>query len=348
MIAAATFWETNPLPVVAMVLGTFLMATRLPGVIAPAKFREAAARAFVQWRKFGVSVLELTTTPAAVGGQLVGILRTRAPLAARDGLQLRLSCVNRVTTGSGKNRSTSEHIRWQEEQHILKDRDVPVFFRLPDDAEPSSPESSDNCIVWRLEAKAAVPGVDYHATFDVPVFRVTGSPAPQADTAASFRLEPKVYEPPRDSRITFDRYATGGPTFYFPAARNPGAAASLTAFTLLWTGAIGLQLHFKAPLVFPIVTGLFDLLFVVILAQLWFASARVVVTQAGVTVTKRLLGWERTRTIAKADLAEIKLYIGMQSGNTPYYDIRLRLTNGRVVTAAGSIRDKRQIGRAHV
>ena len=44
MIAAATFWETNPLPVVAMVLGTFLMATRLPGVIAPAKFREAAVK----------------------------------------------------------------------------------------------------------------------------------------------------------------------------------------------------------------------------------------------------------------------------------------------------------------
>jgi hypothetical protein len=36
------FWATNPLPLVAVILGTFLMATRLPGVVAPGKFRAAA------------------------------------------------------------------------------------------------------------------------------------------------------------------------------------------------------------------------------------------------------------------------------------------------------------------
>jgi len=33
------FWETNPLPVMAVAIGTLIMITRLPGVIAPEKFR---------------------------------------------------------------------------------------------------------------------------------------------------------------------------------------------------------------------------------------------------------------------------------------------------------------------
>jgi hypothetical protein len=44
MASLGAAWATNPLSLVAVVLGTFLMATRLPGVVAPAKFRAAALR----------------------------------------------------------------------------------------------------------------------------------------------------------------------------------------------------------------------------------------------------------------------------------------------------------------
>ncbi|MCL2646356.1 MAG: hypothetical protein FWD61_05030 [Phycisphaerales bacterium] len=42
--------------------------------------------------KFGPSVLELTTFPGAIGGQLAGVIYTHRPIHAADGYHLRLRC----------------------------------------------------------------------------------------------------------------------------------------------------------------------------------------------------------------------------------------------------------------
>ncbi len=223
---------------------------------------------------------------------------------------------------------------------VLKDCDPPVFFHIPADCQPTSPEPTDKHVVWRLDASANAPGVDYHATFDVPVFRIAA--APIADTAAAYRQESPVMEQPAGSKIRFDRHARGGPRFEFPAARTPGAALGLTGFLLMWCGFLVLMIWKEAPVFFPIVFGLFAVLMFAGVLTMGFLSQQVVVTGEAVEVTSRLLGFRRVRTVAKSEIAAIKVGAGMQSGRTLYYDIHIHRTNGKQVTAGSMIRDKRE------
>jgi hypothetical protein len=301
-----------------------------------------AIRATIRQRKFGNTVLTLQTIPGAVGGVLAGTLRFPQPLAARDGVQLRLTCVNRVTTGHGKHRSTQQHIRWQEEMTIQKNQDVPVFFRLPADVPATDFSTPNNDIVWQLEARAATPGVDFLATFDVPVFAVPQPTTPAADPTTAFRESPALYQPPANSRIRFDPFARGGPTFFFPAARNPGAIAGFGIFTVIWGAVIWFMIAKGAPLVFPIVFGLFELVFLFGLIHMLLWSTRVTITPQEVRLESGIGPWRRLTVIPRAEVAEFKLAVGMQAGRRAYHDIHLHRTTGKIVTLASALADKRE------
>lgn len=55
------------------------------------------------------------------------------------------------------------------------------------------------------------------------------------------------------------RQNEAGGEYHFGAARHPSFAIGLTAFLLIWTAAIWLQLALDAPWFFPLLTGLFEL-----------------------------------------------------------------------------------------
>jgi hypothetical protein len=48
-----------------------------------------------------------------------------------------------------------------------------VEFQIPSDCEPSDERNPNDRTLWRLTASAKVPGIDYSATFEVPVFKTT-------------------------------------------------------------------------------------------------------------------------------------------------------------------------------
>jgi hypothetical protein len=141
----------------------------------------------VRRRKYGISRLELSTTPGTIGGSLAGNVTAPVTLRPAGGFQVRLTCVRRVRTRSGKSSSIRENVLWQDEQKVQgqQTRDyqgmktaIPIAFTLPVTVEPSDSTNADNRVVWRLEVAGSVPGVDYGATFEVPVFR-TGNLPPQ-------------------------------------------------------------------------------------------------------------------------------------------------------------------------
>lgn len=136
-----------------------------------------AIRATARWRKFGEATLELAGPCGAIGGVLAGRLQLGRFVQPDDGFRLTLRCVRRVTTGSGKNRSTHESELWQTEQRVAGGTDtMAVQFYIPPDCEESSDENPNSRVIWRLDVKAKVPGVDYLAQFEVPVFRVALTP----------------------------------------------------------------------------------------------------------------------------------------------------------------------------
>ena len=304
-----------------------------------------AMRITIRRRRYGTSVLELDTLPAVVGHALEGTLRTPAGLRPPEGFRVLLSCIRRSTSGSGNDRSTSESILWQEEHRTgVSGTGVPVAFAIPADAAPTGPVRGDDRTLWRLDVSAETPGVDYTAGFEVPVFRTAESALPRTETeqaVAARSAVPADYRQPAGSRILVSR-TRRGTEIYFPPARNPGMAASLTVFTLIWASAIWATIAFEAPLIFPIVFGGFGALLVYLVIDLWLGVARVTADRDGVTIAKGWLVVGRERTLRAAEVADVTIKIGSQAGRTPYYDVTIVTTAGKRVTAGGGIPDKRE------
>lgn len=128
-------------------------------------------------RRFGDCIFEMASVPASLGGSLQGNIRTALPLISGQKMTLEISCIQRTVSGVGQHRRANEKILWNE-QKVLKvpappssgGGTIPVLFDIPPN-QPQSRLTGGETINWRLEAK--MPQVNFHATFDVPVFKIT-------------------------------------------------------------------------------------------------------------------------------------------------------------------------------
>jgi hypothetical protein len=296
-------------------------------------------------RKFGISRLQMLSVPGVLGGTLRGAVEVPVQVDPPDGFKVRLICVRRVTSGSGKNRSTSEHVEWEDGKTVNKDllahdrtrTGIPVFFNIPLEL----PEARDGnpAIVWRLSIEGAVPGIDYAATFEVPVFRTEESGTtkePEPDPTAPYQPNQGGFVWPEDSGIRRSRYGDAI-EFRFPAGRNLGVSVLLLAFTAIWTGAIWFMIEQKAPLLFPIIFGLFDLVFVALLFGMLFVSTRFTADPAGLTLRWRALLLGGTTRLAPHEIRHIQFRQGMSSGTRVWYDLQVETKAGRRHRLGGGI-----------
>jgi hypothetical protein len=310
-----------------------------------------ALRETVRWMEFGKTCFEMNAVPCVVGREFRGNIQTRFPHLPERGIHLQLTCVNRVVTGSGNNRSTQEKILWRDEKTVSAAElcpgptgtTIPVSFRVPLEAQPTDTSNPQNSIVWMLEADADVPGVNYRDFFELPVFRTKDTP--QAEETDRFASAEVACSAPAHPTIVVRPASGGGTEFYFPAARNPGFAMGISGFTLLWSGFIWIMLTHRAPVFFPIIFGLFDLLMAYIALKLWLGTSRVVIGSGQLRVRSGILGMGAVQEIPFSQISAIKSAITAQQGGsagTPYYDIQLMTANGRKVTLGSTLRDKQE------
>ena len=302
-----------------------------------------------RWFEFGVPWFEMLGCPIVVGQEFRGNIHARFPHGADHGVRLKLSCINRVVSGSGKNQTTSDRILWREEKNVSSGELcpgplgslIPVSFRIPWNALQTDGTNSRNCILWLLEADADVPGVDYKDTFELPVFRTKDTPtAPETDT----RSENPACSAPSRPTVQVSQTAEGT-QFFFPPARNKGFALGLTTFSMIWSGVLTAMVLLHAPIIFPIVFGFFDLLLLMGAAQMWLATSRVVIDSTHVRVQSGLFGSGKWREFPKTQILDIQAVITAQQGGsdgTPYYDIRLLQTEHQNTTLGRTIRDKNE------
>jgi hypothetical protein len=189
-----------------------------------------------------------------------------------------------------------------------------------------------------------VPGIDYQSSFEVPVFRTEASDLPATPEElglAGDTLDFSDYRQPRESRISVSR-TQRGTEIIFPAARNPGAAFSLTIFTMFWSAAIAFMLYLKAPVVFPIVFGLFELLLLIGTLQLWLGVSRVTADRAALLIAQGYIYPGREQKIASGEINTVTTRIGMQAGSQPYYDVIAVRKSGKQIAVGRWIRNKRE------
>ena len=143
-----------------------------------------AARLWLRKRKFGASMLRLARVPVPPGERLRGTVEAGLPWrdAPAEGFHVRLRHVQRSSyRDSDGDRHVREETLWETETTVPGQRAaspqhtaVPIDVPLPPDARPTEMSPADDRRLWRLHVTASVPGIDYAAQFEVPVFAEAG------------------------------------------------------------------------------------------------------------------------------------------------------------------------------
>lgn len=199
-----------------------------------------AATATLRAKRFGTGTLSLETLPGVIGGRFVGSVESGRPLPAGVHVRVRLACFRRVTTGSGKSRSTHESILWENETQIgpeliamgPRGSQIPVAFTIPSSCRPTDDERVNNSVHWRLELSANLPGIDYQSYFEVPVFRTSESRDDVVDGPPQVVDRSERALQLASAKIRSTPLPDGGVELYLPPARNPGLATVLAYYTV--------------------------------------------------------------------------------------------------------------------
>jgi len=320
----------------------------------------------MRWRRFGTSQLSVSGDTVALGGWLRGTIAARN-LPEDASPHLTLTCINRVVTGTGKDRSVWEKVLWQEEQAVPREGlapgpegpAIPIAFRLPDNAPATRSEDPDNKILWRLQAHASIPGVDYKEQFEIPVA------APPAGRAAADERDPfapatvaeapsaATLERPLDARVRVEPGPEGGLRFTLPASGHAKAGITVTLFTVMFGGFTGLLFFLIhrgmasdafvfVPLILFAAFAAVSTLLAAVVVQVLFKRTTVDATSGGLVVAGRVLGLTHARRIPRDEIRDITLSVGMQAGTTPYYDLTVGLTTCPPARITAMLRNKRE------
>ena len=202
-----------------------------------------AVRLAIRWYRYGESVLRLATLPGVVGGRLAGVVLVPESAQPERGYLVTLSCV--TYRGVGDNRR--EDLVWQDERRIIEtlaDHEpgrvgVPIVFTIPS----SVPETgSKGGVEWKLSVSAKTPGVDYEASFEVPVFRTADSQ--EGVEVDEHALSEHEMVEPLDRLLAAEKIqveplsSAGSVCYRTPLGRNRGAIIGTGLFTLLWNGIV--------------------------------------------------------------------------------------------------------------
>ena len=305
-----------------------------------------AIRTWQQWRQFGQSTFEMTAIPAKLGGRLRGVLVSAGTLPQGPELVVTLSCINKVTRGSGKNRSTSEKIRWQDEQRLplpagtsVAGLRVPIEFILPTDERESDWADGDDVILWRLEANADIPGVDYGATFELPVFGVAENP--ESATSTEYRSTGSHTDNGdllRTGVVT--EMTANGQRYYFPPARHRSIAATLFIMTLVFGGA-GVGIVLSGSPIFGGIFVFFGALMALSTLHTLLHRSEVVTTSRALQHSKGWFGLGQEQRLPRDQISRIAISSSMSAGNKRYYDVVAHTAAGKHVKLANSLAGKR-------
>jgi len=321
-----------------------------------------ALRSTLRHRRFGNTYFELDSLPFSPGGRLTGRIHLKLDSNTPEGVNLRISCIRKTTTGSGEDRSAVQTVLWQTEQIVPFGaigadpfgRTIPVDFGIPSDACVSDKDNPSDQVLWLLHAQANIPGISYIDDFELPVFKTSSASelSPAYSSSGSFASsggsfnEPDAAPVPAPANPKVMISSQDGCTeFYFPALRSPSRAIFLLAFTAIWSGAAYFLLFSKAPRIFPVVFGLADLLLIYALFKVSFGTARIRVGNGEITSSKRILGFGTTQRFSVSEVdAIVAVTSGQQGGmqGQMTYAVRLRTNNGRRVALADEIASRQE------
>lgn len=204
-----------------------------------------AVRQTLEWKKFGASPVVLDPFPAAIGGQAGGTIELPVPFDSSHVYNIALAAVYSYESGSGKNRSRSERVTWQQSvvayaEPGMNGTRLQFRFDIPEGLPPSDADQDGAYNLWRLSVQADLPGVDIDRNYEIPAYPATaksriGDRAAQASSAATKTLA----EQGARNRIRMQ-----GEEMFYPMGRNLVSCLIGLAVGALF-GGIGVFLFIK-------------------------------------------------------------------------------------------------------
>jgi hypothetical protein len=356
-LLTALIWNAAawPIAVVASHQATLPLAARLAIWTAPALglvMAGWAVYAVARRLHHGVGELRLSRVPVALGDWTDATVVCSCDGSDDELILPELSCIRRVTTGSGKNTSTKEVREWSAMLAVAR-RDlaraddgrcaIPLRLPAPADCPPTSP---DGTVFWRLDLRISRPGIDALHRFTLPVLPVGDSSGTLDRATATAAL-------PVADLLT--RLASGGLAVAqtasgfvvsLPAPRNPGLslggsiAAGLFAWGVVIAWVADVTLFLCLPLSLIAIASLRGAL------RSWLWRGSIAIDRATLTLDN---GWWRSQhheqPLSACD--RIDLSTTLSSGDTAYYNAQLVLRSGQrieigrglVEPAASTLRD---------
>lgn len=305
-----------------------------------------AAYRSLQQHKFGKSVCTIDKLPVEPGQTLSGTIEHRGSEVPEAGYRVRLACINRVITGAGRNRSTTDTVLWDTEQRISggvaapspEGMSIPFSFDIPDDQPATDSRNRTDSILWQLQATAELPGIDYKATFDLPVFataeRVAAHDAARREEVARHAL-------PSGSRVSETPLPGGGVELRVRSPRKVSSLAVAFVIAVIWFGAIALMWTTGAPGFFDVVFSLFGLLILGMAIDFFAGSWSVTADRAALQARHAIFGvGVRSKSLDAGEIAAIEPKVGGHVGHRPFFDVEARLTNGSKRTLVRYLEDR--------
>ena len=306
-----------------------------------------AVAAVARWLKYGRSFFEMASVPGVIGGQLAGVVCSSSKIKAQGGFRIKLSCINSVSPRNSEH--ISRNILWEKEQliaHGMLPKDsrqtaIPILFQIPYECRSTDETDWRDMVYWQLEVAAETAGSDYHAQFQVPVFR---TPQSDPDFVIDESLISQYVAPVDDERdlrkakVRRTPLPTGdGQQFSFPMARQWKGAILVTLFAVLFLG-LPVGLWWWSDLgggiwIFSAVSGLVGFVTALIAVNLWFYKSKIEVSPRGLAVTGGLFGIGRRRWVDEEELVEIKKSNNFDSNGQKYYDLIVVCLDDQKITA---------------
>lgn len=308
---------------------------------------------FARHNKYGVSVLQLDGITGVLGGYLGGTVHVPQSIESDAGVVVALRCVESTTSGSGKNKKTTSNTKWESEQIVHPQGGVaglatggvtiPFRFAIPY-ALPEPRNHGNPTVSWRLSFSASTPGLDYEASFEVPVFKTSESQpdfnaSVLATDASGATVQAAMPLDPRTVRVDVFK---DGTVFTYPRSRNLVAGIWMLVFALGFAAIVPFLYYKDAGWIFTGLWGTFSA--GLLIAALYFLLNETVVeaNQKGVSIRSSYLLFWFTRTFSPAEIAEIVTHSNVQIGDDSYYQIQVVTQDGKKHSAGSGFRNSTQ------
>ncbi len=356
----AIFWNLVSLPVCVVLpaeigKGNYAVLLVLLFPLVGAGIGVWAWRSMREWKYFGVTELHLDPFPGSIGGQVGGSIDINRPFEDPE-FEVTLQSVWSYISGSGKNRSRREDIKWQvrgKPEINTTPRGVRLMFCFDVPGELNqTQEPASSYWFWRLQLKDKNKStrIRLDRSFELPVFK-TGKKAEhvKVNTGAASRQEMRaklngsasdLSALEEEHGLILDRRGEWL-RLYFPVGRKKIMASSLFVMGVLFGGA-GVFLGFEGETLMSTVFSVFGLVLLFIGLYLPFNSLDVRISPARIFTERRWMGVRLLqKAFAPSQVTSVKITQSSSttstSGTIIRYKISARLRECRPATLAEGI-----------